>query len=99
MIQTPISYVSLQTKNRTWSFQREANPAQGFLSAHALPCFSTYLQKVRSNKTNKKQFEILEKGKYVTPDQIVEAFVGMFKAVDIQILHNNTCPLLFFIIC
>ena len=36
----------------------------------------TFLQKVRSKKTNKKQFKILEKGKYVTPDQMFEAFVG-----------------------
>ena len=39
--------------------------------------FSTYLQKVRSNKTNKKQFTILEKGKYVMADQIFEASVGI----------------------
>ena len=39
--------------------------------------FSTYLQKVRSKKRNKKQFKILEKGKYVMPDQILEAFVGI----------------------
>ena len=42
---------------------------------HAL--FNTYLQKVRSKKKNKKQFTILEKGKYVTTDQIFEAFVGI----------------------
>ena len=38
--------------------------------------FSTYLQKFKSKKTNKKQFKTLEKRKYVTPDQIFEAFVG-----------------------
>ena len=42
---------------------------------HAL--FNTYLQNVRSKKKNKKQFTILEKGKYVTTDQIFEAFVGI----------------------
>ena len=42
-----------------------------------MPWFNTYLQKVRSKKTNKKQFKILEKGKYVTPDQIFEAFMGI----------------------
>ena len=47
------------------------------LSVHALPCFSTYLQKVRSKKTNKKQLKVLRRGKYVTPDQIFEAFVGI----------------------
>ena len=33
----------------------------------------------RSDKKKKKknQFKILEKGKYVTPDQIFEAFVGI----------------------
>ena len=30
----------------------------------------------RSKKTKKKQFETPEKEKYVTPDQIFEAFVG-----------------------
>ena len=39
--------------------------------------FSTYLQKVRSKKWSKKQLKILEKGKYVMPDQIFEAFVGI----------------------
>ena len=38
--------------------------------------FSSYQQKVISKKTNKKRFKILEKGKYVTPDEIFEAFVG-----------------------
>ena len=63
----------------------------------------------RSKKTKKKQFETLEKEKYVTPDQIFEAFVGTaddltppaywtFKDVDIQTLHDNTRPLLFVII-
>ena len=47
------------------------------LRVHALLCFCTYLQKVRSKKTNKKQFKILEKDKYATPDQIFEAFVGI----------------------
>ena len=42
-----------------------------------MPCFNTYLQKVRSKKTNKKQFKIVEKGKYVKPDQIFEAFAGI----------------------
>ena len=37
--------------------------------------FSSCLRKVRSKKTNKKQFKILEKGKYIMPDQIFEAFV------------------------
>ena len=40
-------------------------------------CFAHTLQKVRSKKTNKKQFKILEKDKYVTPDQIFEAFWGI----------------------
>ena len=39
--------------------------------------FSTYLQKGRSSKINKKQFTILEKGKYVMADQIFEASVGI----------------------
>ena len=34
-------------------------------------------KKIRSKKTNKKQFKILEKDKYVTPDQIFEAFWGI----------------------
>ena len=62
-------------KNITWSFQRKTNSV--ILSVHALSCFSRYLQKVRSNKTNKKQFSIIEKGKYVMPNQIFEAFVGI----------------------
>ena len=33
--------------------------------------------KVRSKETNKKQFKIQEKDKYVRPDQIFEAFVGI----------------------
>ena len=64
-----------------------------------MSCFCTFLQKVRSKKTNKKQFQILEKDKYVTPDQMFEAFVGTaddlgpptywtFKDVDIQMLHH-----------
>ena len=63
-------------------------------------CFCTPLQKVE------KQFKILEKGKYVTPDQIFEVFVGTaddltpppywtLQYVDIQMLHDNTSPLLF----
>ena len=40
-----------------------------------MPGFSTYLQKVRSKKTNEKQLKILEKGKYVTLVQI--AFLGI----------------------
>ena len=55
------------------------------------------------------QFKILEKDKYVTPDQISEAFVGTaddqtppaywtFEDVDIQMLYDNTCPLLCVII-
>ena len=66
-------------------------------------------KKIRSKKTNKKQFKILEKDKYVTPDQIFEGFVGIaddltpptywtFEDVDIQMLHDNTCPLLCVII-
>ena len=46
---------------------------EDILSVQALPCFIAYLQKVRQKK-NKKQFKILEKGKYVIPDQIFEAF-------------------------
>ena len=42
-----------------------------------MPCFTTHLKKVRSRKTNKKLFKILEKGKYVTPDEIFKAFVGI----------------------
>ena len=67
---------------------------------------------VHIKKTNKRQFKILEKGKYGMPDQIFEGFVGIvndltnewwwipqtcwtFKDVDIQMLHHNTCTLLF----
>ena len=72
--------------------------------------FSTYQQKVISKKTNKKRFKILEKGKYVTPDEIFEAFVGIdddltmmmntptywtFKDVEKQMMHDNTFSLLF----
>ena len=35
-----------------------------------MPCFSTYILEVRSKKTYKSQFKILEKSKYVTPVQI-----------------------------
>ena len=52
-----ISYVSLRIKNRTWSFQRERNPVWDIWGVHSLPYFSTYLQKVRSKKTYKKQFK------------------------------------------
>ena len=66
-------------------------------------------KKIRSKKTNKKQFKILEKDKYVTPDQIFEAFVGTAddltpptywtsEDIDIKMLHDNTCPRLFAII-
>ena len=51
---------------------------------HAL--FSTYRQKVRSKKTNKNQFKILEKDKYVTPDQIFEAFVEI---ADDLTMHDD----------
>ena len=46
-----------------------------------MTCFSVYLRKFRSNKTNKKHFKILEKGKYVTPDQIFEASVGIINDI------------------
>ena len=36
-----------------------------------------YLQKIRLKKPNKKQFKIVEKNVYVTPDKIFEAFVGI----------------------
>ena len=36
-----------------------------------------YPQKTRSKKINKKQFKIVEKDVYVTPDEIFEAFVGI----------------------
>ena len=35
------------------------------------------LAKGQRRKANKKQFKILEKGKYVTPNQIFEGFVGI----------------------
>ena len=56
------------------------------VSVHALPCFSAYLQKVRSNKTYKKQFKILEKGKYVMPVQKFEAFSGI---ADDQTMNDH----------
>ena len=107
-----ICYISLRIKIRTWIFQRQTNPLQDILSVLALPCFCTYLQKVWSKKTNKKHFKTLEKEKYVTPDQIFEAAWTAiwtvddlapptyltFKDVDIQMFHDNTCPLFFVII-
>ena len=71
-----------------------------------MSCFCTFLQNVRSKKTNKKQFKILEKDKYVRPDQMFEAFAGTaddlrpptywtFKDVDKQMLHDicyHLCP-------
>ena len=73
--------------------------------------FITYLQNVRSKKTNKKQFKILDKGKYVTPNiwrlcdywqwsnnewwWIPPAY-WTFKDVEIQMLHDNTFPLLLY---
>ena len=35
------------------------------------------LAKGQTRKANEKQFKILEKGKYVTPNQIFESFVGI----------------------
>ena len=42
-----------------------------------MPCHKLLHTYKRSDQkqTNKKQFKILEKGKYVTPNQILEAFV------------------------
>ena len=42
-----------------------------FKLCHAL----VHTCKSSDKKTNKRQFKILEKGKYVMPDQIFEAFV------------------------
>ena len=83
------------------------------LSVHALPCFSSYLPKVRSKKTHKEQYKILEK--VCNASSNIWSFYRnclwlnnewwwipptywMFKGVDIQMLHNKTCPLLFVII-
>ena len=35
-----------------------------------------YLQKVRSRKSNKKQFHLIYRDAFVTPDEVFEAFIG-----------------------
>ena len=43
-----------------------------------------YLRKVRSRKSNKKQFQLINRD-IVTPDEVLEAFVGF----DVELLINN----------
>ena len=35
-----------------------------------------YLQKVRSRKPNKKQFQLINSDVFVTPNEVFEAFIG-----------------------
>ena len=35
-----------------------------------------YLQKVRSRKSNKKQFQLINRDVFVAPDEVFEAFIG-----------------------
>ena len=44
-----------------------------------------YLQKVRSRKSNKKQFQLLSRHVFVTLDEIFEAFIGF----DNELAMNN----------
>ena len=43
-----------------------------------------YLRKVRSRKSNKKQFQLINRD-IVTPDEVLEAFIGF----DVELLINN----------
>ena len=35
-----------------------------------------YLQNVRSRKSNKKQFQMIDRDLFVSPDEVFEAFIG-----------------------
>ena len=35
-----------------------------------------YLQKVQSRKSNKKQFQLINRDVFVAPDEVFEAFIG-----------------------
>ena len=66
----------LRINIRNWSFQRKKSRIRHFKHTW-FAMLLTYLQKVSSKKTNKKQFKIQDKDEYVTPDQIFEVFVGI----------------------
>ena len=45
-----------------------------------------YLRKVRSRKSNKKQFQLINRDVFVTPDEVFEAFIGF----DDELAMDNT---------
>ena len=44
-----------------------------------------YLQKVQSRKSNKKQFQLISRDVFVTPDEVFDAFIGS----DDELAINN----------
>ena len=48
-----------------------------------------YLQKVQSRKSNKKQFQLINRDVFVTPDEVFEAFTGFGDGLAID---NNEYP-------